>query len=75
LRSRLSSLPNAGLLHALTQFPLNLDPLDFIEGDLVASAIVELGGARALMRRHSGQRHDRNVAEGIKREQIHQVTP
>jgi hypothetical protein len=30
----------------------NRDPLDFIECDLIAGAIVELGGARAFVRRH-----------------------
>src|SRR5690348_15274723 len=30
----------------------NLDPLDLIERDLVAGAVVELGGARAFVRGH-----------------------
>jgi len=30
----------------------NRDPLDFIERDLIAGAVVELGRARALVRRH-----------------------
>jgi hypothetical protein len=32
--------------------PLNYDPLDLIERDLIAGAIVELGRARTLVRRH-----------------------
>jgi len=31
---------------------LNRNPFDFIERNLIARAIIELGGARALMRRH-----------------------
>ena len=31
---------------------LNRDPLDLIERDLIAGAIIELRGARAFMRRH-----------------------
>jgi hypothetical protein len=38
---------------ALRTWPLNLDPLDFIEGDRVASTIVELGRLRAFVRGHS----------------------
>jgi hypothetical protein len=30
----------------------NLDSLDLVEGDFIAGAVIELGGARALMRRH-----------------------
>ena len=32
--------------------PLNRDPLNLIERDLIAGAIVELGGARAFVRGH-----------------------
>ena len=31
---------------------LNRNPLDLIEGDVIAGAVVELGGARAFVRRH-----------------------
>jgi hypothetical protein len=33
-------------------YPLNRDPLHLVERDLVAGAIVELGGARTFMRGH-----------------------
>ena len=36
----------------LAVLPLNPDPLDLIERDLVAGTIVELGGSWAFMRGH-----------------------
>jgi hypothetical protein len=34
------------------QIRSNRDPLDLVERDLIPGAVVKLGGARALMRRH-----------------------
>ena len=44
---------------------LDRDPLDFIERDLVAGAIVKLGGARAFMRGHGLRFFQRAAADEI----------
>src|SRR5215813_8642861 len=55
-QSRNRTRPLPLILHLLLPwdggYPLNSNPLDLIEGDLVAGAVVELGGTWAFVRRH-----------------------
>ena len=44
------------------------DPLDLIERDLVAGAVLEFGGARGFVRRHGLRVLDRDAGKIMRRE-------